>query len=64
MLVHRLVALAWVPVAVRGLVPAHISPDIRDNRAANLEWLTPRENAARWFVRRGGVSRNQLGQFT
>jgi hypothetical protein len=62
-LVHRLVAHAWIPQTARGTLPAHKSDDITDNRIVNLEWLTPAENAARWYVRRGGRPRDTAGRF-
>jgi hypothetical protein len=62
-MVHRLVAQAWVPQVIRGTLPAHKSDDVTDNRAVNLEWLTPAENSARWFARNGGRPRDTAGRF-
>lgn len=42
--VHRLVALAWIPNPKSKPEVNHINGDTKDNRAANLEWVTRVEN--------------------
>lgn len=44
--IHRLVAMAFIPN--RGNRPEvnHINEDKRDNRVANLEWVTAHENTS------------------
>lgn len=48
-LVHRLVAKAFCEGFQPGLVVDHISGDRKDNRAANLRWVTHGFNIARPF---------------
>jgi hypothetical protein len=43
-LVHRAVAMAFVPGFQAGLHVNHINGVKSDNRASNLEWVTPKEN--------------------
>jgi len=43
--VHRLVAMAWIPIRDKDLWHVNHKNGVRtDNRVANLEWCTPREN--------------------
>src|SRR5262245_10349474 len=44
--VHHLVLEAFVGPRLPGLEGAHLNGDKLDNRAANLAWKTPKENAA------------------
>lgn len=46
-MVHKLVACAFVPGYRRGLQVDHINAAKKDNRACNLEWVTPKENTRR-----------------
>ncbi|KAF1801171.1 hypothetical protein FB192DRAFT_1448496 [Mucor lusitanicus] len=45
--VHRMVAITWVPNTdmKKYIFVNHKSKERNDNRAANLEWVTPRENS-------------------
>jgi len=58
-----LVATVWIGPGPIGTVATHRSHDVRDNRASNLEWLTPTQSSARWFQRRGYRPRSQDGTF-
>ena len=63
--VHRLVALAFLDTSPDDSYDVdHINCDRRDNRAVNLEWVTPAENNARRDerVRRGTRRGRQIMQ--
>lgn len=49
-LVHRAVALTWVPGFVDGMTVNHINGDRFDNRVENLEWLSLKENIQHGFL--------------
>lgn len=45
--VHKIVALAFLGVNPGGMQIDHINGNKEDNRAENLEWVTPKENTLR-----------------
>ena len=68
--VHRLVAQAFLPNPDAKTFVDHINGDRMDNRAVNLRWATPQQNAANTVLRcdntsgAKGVKRNPSGTFT
>ncbi len=46
--VHRLVALAFCPNPEMVNIVNHIDRDRHNNRATNLEWLSPKGNSQHW----------------
>jgi hypothetical protein len=64
-LVHRLVAEAFLGAIPTGGQVDHVNGIKADNRAANLEIVTPGENTIRWWTR-GGLtkSRGADGRFS
>jgi hypothetical protein len=64
---HRLVAQAFLPNPEAKTFVDHINGDRMDNRAVNLRWATPQENAANTALRSNntsgakGVQRNPTG---
>ena len=60
-LVHRLVAAAFVPNPNNYNEVNHISEDKHDNRACNLEWVSHGDNC-RYGTRNARISQNSRGQ--
>lgn len=52
-MIHRLVALHFVPGYFDGAVTNHIDGNNRNNRADNLEWITQKENIHKSYVTSG-----------
>lgn len=46
-LVHRMVAAAWIWPAEPGMMVDHLNSERADNRAENLRYVTPKQNARR-----------------
>ena len=53
-LMHRAVAICWVPNPGNRPYVHHINHDKTDNRAENLEWVTPKEHLAERHEGLGG----------
>lgn len=56
-LLHRMVAICWCKRPEGANTVHHINHDKSDNRAVNLEWLTPKQHMAE---RHEGVSRGHV----
>ena len=49
-IIHRLVAVYFVPNPGKKLMVNHIDNDQKNNRYTNLEWCTPRENMTHGYT--------------
>jgi len=47
---HHAVALAWIGPRPEGCECDHLNGNVADNRADNLEWVTPAENRRRALI--------------
>lgn len=56
-LIHRLVALAFIPNTEQKKQINHIDKNKQNNFSANLEWVTPKENMAHHYAT-GGIKNN------
>lgn len=61
-LVHRLVALAFVPTADETLTVNHIDEDKLNNRAENLEWCSVAENVRLYQKNHAQELKGKLGR--
>ena len=59
-LIHRLVAMAFIPTEDVSAPINHIDGNKANNRVANLEWTTPQGNAIHAFA--AGLRRSQHGE--
>lgn len=52
LLVHRIVALTFLPTVNKSLFVDHIDGNPSNNNASNLQWVTPKENIVRYHALR------------
>ncbi len=57
--IHRLVAMAFIQNPFNKQFVNHLNFDHRDNRAENLEWVTPKENTA-WSAAAGRLKSGEV----
>lgn len=57
--IHRLVAMAFIPNPFNKQFVNHLNFDCHDNRAENLEWVTPKENTA-WSATAGRLKPGEV----
>lgn len=60
-LLHRLVAIAWVPGYQEGLTVNHIDGNKMNNMPSNLEWVTKSENSRHQW--RTGLAKRSRADF-